>query len=259
MKSKIYRMVFALLLIMHPGAMGEYQSPPKIGIEEKLGQMIPLDDTLHDETGQRVTLRSLIDKPTIITFVYFHCPGICTPLLNEMAKVVGKLDLRLGNDYQVLSISIDPKDTPEVAAGKKTSYLQMIDKYEDPKGWRFLTGDSVSIGRITSGAGFYFVAAGNDFTHPTALIVLGPDGKITRYINGYQYLPLDITMAISEASKGDAEPTIAKVMNFCFSYNPRGHSYSLKFMRIALVGSLGMAGLFVYLFIIRYKAKHPGK
>lgn len=230
-------------------------TPPRVGLVEKLGQRLAPDVQFYDESGHLIPLKSIINKPTIVTFVYFRCPGICTPLLNELAKIVDKSDLVLGKDYQIVSISFDPSDTPEMAAEKRLNYLHSIKKQVDPGGWRFLTGDSASIRQATDQAGFYYLPNGNDFTHPTALIVLTPDGVISRYINGYQYLPFDIKMAVYEASQGKTAPTIARVLNFCFSYNPEGHTYTLNFMRIALVGILGMVALFVYFFIVRPRNK----
>ena len=236
-------------------ATAEAQSHPKIGIEEKLGQTIPLDQELYDETGHLVSLKSLVNKPTIFTFVYFRCPGICTPLLNELTKIVDKTDLVLGKDYQIITISFDHRETPDIAAGKKDSYFNLLKKQEDPDGWRFLTADSMTIQRVTDGAGFYFMRSGNDFVHAGALIVVSPEGKITRYINGIQYLPFDVKMAVYEASTGKVGPTIAKLLNFCYSYNPSGHTYSLNFMRISFVVTLGLVGAFVIVFIARPRKK----
>ena len=238
-------------------ARAEAQTPPKVGIQEKLGQTIPLDQELYDETGHLVTLKSLVNKPTIFTFVYFRCPGICTPLLNELTKVVDKTDLVLGKDYQIITISFDHRETPDMAAGKKDNYMQLLKKPEDPNGWRFLTGDSLAIQRVTDGAGFYFTRSGNDFIHAGALIVVSPEGKITRYINGIQYLPFDVKMAVYEATTGKVGPTIAKLLTFCFSYNPEGHTYSLNFMRISFVVTLGFVGVFVIVFIVRPRKKQP--
>ena len=232
------------------------QTPPKVGIQEKLGQTMPLDQELYDETGRLVTLKSLVNKPTIFTFVYFRCPGICTPLLNELTKVVDKTDLVLGKDYQIITISFDHRETPDIAAGKKDNYMQLLKKPEDPNGWRFLTGDSLAIQRVTDGAGFYFMHSGNDFVHAGALIIVSPEGTITRYINGIQYLPFDVKMAVYEASTGKVGPTVAKILTFCFSYDPKGHTYTLNFMRIALVVTLGCVGVFVMVFIVRPRKKH---
>ncbi|MCX6135399.1 MAG: SCO family protein [Ignavibacteriales bacterium] len=254
---KIYRSVIAGLLLLSLGVPLSVNGQPrqKVGIEEKLGQTIPLDQELYDETGHLVSLKSLVNKPTIFTFVYFRCPGICTPLLNELTKIVDKTDLELGKDYQIITISFDHRETPDIAAGKKDNYLNLLKKQADPNGWRFLTGDSLTIQRVTDGAGFYFTHTGDDFVHAGALIVVSPEGKITRYINGIQYLPFDVKMAVYEASTGKVGPTIAKLLTFCYSYNPEGRTYSLNFMRISFVATLGLVGVFVIVFILRPRKK----
>ncbi len=257
MKISRYLFPCMLALALNAPVRGDGQVPPKVGIQEKLGQTIPLDQELYDETGHLVSLKSLVNKPTIFTFVYFRCPGICTPLLNELTKVIDKTDLVLGKDYQIITISFDYRETPDIAAGKKDNYLQLLKKPEDPNGWRFLTGDSLTIQRVTDGAGFYFTRTGNDFIHAGALIIVSPEGKITRYINGIQYLPFDVKMAVYEASTGKVGPTIAKILTFCFSYNPEGRTYSLNVMRIAFVLTLGFVGVFVIVFIVRPKKKQP--
>lgn len=231
------------------------QQPPKVGIQEKLGQTLPLDVELYDETGQLVQLNSLMNKPTIVTFVYYRCPGICSPLLNELAKMVEKMDLELGKDYQILTISFDHREKPEIAAAKKVSYLDLVGKRTDPKGWRFLTADSASIQRLTDAAGFYFMKSGNDYVHAGALIVVSPEAKITRYINGVKYLPFDVTMAIYEASTGKVGPTIATLLTICYSYDPDSHTYTLNIVRISAIAILVLVGIFVLVFIVRPKKK----
>jgi protein SCO1 len=254
---KPYKVLLAGLIALALSASSKAadQVQPKVGIEEKLGQTIPLNVEFYDENGQLISLKSLVNKPTIFTFVYFRCPGICTPLLNELAHVVDKTDLELGKDYQIISVSFDHRETPDMASGKKDNYLHSMKKQVDPNGWRFLTGDSLNIHQLTDAAGFYFSRSGNDFIHAGALIVVSREGKITRYINGIQYLPFDVKMAVYEATTGKVGPTIAKVLTFCFSYNPEGRTYSLNFMRIALVVTLGFVGVFVMVFLVRPRKK----
>lgn len=250
--------LIAAVLLLSVGvasARAEEQPAPKVGIQEKLGQTLPLDVELYDEQGQLVTLKDLIHKPTIITFVYYRCPGICSPLLNELSKIVNKLDLEIGKDYQILTISFDHREKPELAAEKKLSYLDLVGKNIDPKGWRFLTADSVTIQRLTNAAGFYFIRSGNDYVHAGALIISSPEGKITRYINGIQYLPFDVKMAVYEASTGTVTPTIAKILTICYSYDPDSHTYTLNVLRLAMVVVIGLVGIFVLVFIVKPKKK----
>jgi len=230
------------------------QQRPELGIVEKLGQTVPLDIEVYDETGTLLPLRQVLTKPTILTFVYYRCPGICSPLLTELSHTVDKMDLEPGKDYQILTVSFDPREIPELAASKKASYLASMTRKIDPASWHFCTADSLTIMRFTGAAGFYFKPDGNDFVHATALIVLSPTGKITRYINGIQYLPFDVKMALIEASDGRVSPTIAKILTFCYSYDPEAHTYALNILRIALVLMVIGVALFVVLFLVR-----PGK
>lgn len=256
-RKKTPFLVFCILMLATTAATAE-QSPAKpfIGIQEKLGQTVPMDVELYDESGNLQMLKDVINKPTIVTFVYFKCPGICSPLLNEMSKIVEKMDLGLGKDYQILTLSFDQNEKPELAAEKKDNYLSSITKQIDPNGWRFFTGDSVNIHRFTDGAGFFFKRDSATWLHAGALIFLSPEGKVTRYINGINYLPFDVKMAVIESSKGNVTPTVANVLRFCFSYNPTSRTYALNFMRLAMVGILVLVAVFVGVFIVRPKRKN---
>ena len=246
--------VICALLVLIPAlsvhAQQEQTPPPQVGIAEKLGQTIPLDLTFYDEAGNTRMLKDVIDKPTIVTFVYFRCPGICSPLLSEVSRIVDKMDLEPGRDYQILTLSFDHREKPEIAAGKKDSYLSSIRRPVSPAAWRFFTGDSAEIRRFTDAAGFYFKRDGEDWVHAGALIVLSPQGKITRYINGISYLPFDVKMAILEASDGRVGPTIANVLKFCYSYDPAGRTYALNITRIAMVLILFLVAVFVVVFLV---------
>jgi protein SCO1/2 len=246
-----------LLVAVQNSPLRADTAKPQIGISERLGHTLPRDAQFYDESGHLVTLGSLIDKPTIITFVYFRCPGICTPLLTELSKMVNKMSLDLGKDYRIVTISFDASETPDIATEKKENYLGAITKKVDPNGWRFLTGDSATIRRVTDSAGFYFSRVGKDWVHPATLIVVSPEGEITRYITGIQYLPLDLTMAIYEASKGTVSPTISTVLRFCYAYDPQGKTYSLNVLRISIVSIMLVAGVFALVFLRKKKPKSP--
>jgi protein SCO1/2 len=255
MMKNVIALILILALFCFAPLEARQQATPPVGIVEKLGETIPLDEEFYDESGHLVPLRNFVNKPTIFTFVYYRCPGICSPLLTELSRIVEKVDLELGKDYQILTISFDHRETPEIAAEKRENYLSSIDKPVDQNGWRFFTGDSVAIHNITDRAGFHFARSGNDFVHAGALIVVSPEGKITRYINGIQYLPFDVKMAVIEASDGKVGPTIAKVLAFCYSYDPEGRTYTFNVVRVAGVVVVGFVGLFVLVFIVKPKRK----
>jgi protein SCO1 len=252
MKNRIlFILVLGCLLFVKTNA-----EPAKrfIGITEKLGSYVP-NVELYDESGNLVPLKSLINKPTLITFVYYRCTGICTPLLNEMTTVVDKMDLNLGRDYQILTISFDFTDKPETALEKRDNYLGEIKKTVDPNGWRFLTGDSATLNALTDSMGFYYERSGADWIHPTAVIAVSPEGKITRYLYGIHQLPLDVKLAVMEASEGRTGPTISKILNMCYSYDPEGRHYTLNIVHISGLVIVGLVGLFVVVFIVVPKKK----
>ena len=233
----------------------DQQIPPQVGIVEKLGQTIPMEENFYDENGNLIQLKSIINKPTIVTFVYFKCTGICSPLLNEMTDIINKMDLEIGKDYQIFTLSFDSGEKPEMAKEKRENYLGEIKKPIDTNGWRFFTGDSANIQRITDAAGFYFKKNGQEWIHAATLIVISPQGKITRYLYGIQHLPFDVKMAVIEASEGKATPTIAKVLRFCYSYDTEGKRYAFNYLRIGFAITIGFVLLFVAVFVIRPKKK----
>jgi protein SCO1/2 len=207
----------------------------EIGIVERLGDTIPMNLWFLNETSDTVTLGQLINKPTILFFVYFDCPNLCSPLMDGVADMVSKLDFTLGTDYQIITISFNTKDTPEKAREKKRNFVQKISK-ENQKYWIYLTGVQENIDVITGAFGYKYKAQGLDFAHASAIMVLSPKGKITRYLYGLSFLPFDVKMAIVEAQKGLARPTINKVLEYCFAYNPGSKTYTMQITRI--IGTL---------------------
>ena len=204
----------------------------EIGIVEHLGDTIPLDLTFIDQAGDTVTLRQLISKPTVLSFVYYDCPSICGPMQEGIADVIGKVGMKLGTDYQVITISFNPRDTPEKGIAKKANYVLQIPE-DQRAAWIYLTGWQENITKITRAVGYYYKPTGLDFAHPSALIILSPSGKITRYLFGISFLPFDLKMALIEAQKGLERPAINKVLQLCFAYDPKSQSYSLQITRLA--------------------------
>lgn len=216
-------------------------TPGAAGIDEKLGEYIPGDLVLVNERGDSVALGSLIDRPTVVTLVYYSCPSICRPLLNEVSGVLGKLldlNMKPGEDYQVVTISFDAHDGPAGSARLKKEYMNQLPDGFPGDAWTFLTADAATIHRFTQSVGFEFKTVGEEFVHPATLIILSPDGKITRYLYGAEYLPLDLKMAIYEASEGTVGPTVARVLQFCFSFDPESRRYVLNITRVVGTGMI---------------------
>lgn len=244
----------AVLAAAAPAADAQ-EDATKVGIVEHLGETIPLDTEVYDEEGNLVTLRSLVDRPTILMFVYYKCPGICTPLLTEVAGIVDKMKLEPGTDYRILTVSFDPEEKPELARDKKQTYLGQVERTVDPAGWRFLTAEPEAIEALTRATGFRFTKEQGEWVHSGALIALSPSGTITRYLVGIRHLPFDVTMALYEAHEGRTGPTIAKVMKFCFTYDPEGRRYAFDIVRMGGLVVVGLAGVFAAVVLFRPKAK----
>jgi protein SCO1 len=221
----------------------------EIGIVEKLGDTIPLDLKFFNEKNDTVTLGSMINKPTILSFVYFDCPGLCSPLLDGIADVISKMDLSIGKDFNIITISFNTKDTPEKAKIKKLNFVQKIQE-KDRANWFYLTGELGNIQKITEAVGFRYKPTGLDFAHPSTIIMISPQGKITRYLYGITFLPFDVKMAIVESQKGLVRPTSTKLLDYCFAYDSKSRSYTLQFTRvigafILIVGLFFVAGLLI--------------
>ncbi|HLO58842.1 MAG TPA: SCO family protein [Bacteroidales bacterium] len=204
----------------------------EIGIVEHLNEYIPDNIELTDEHGKLVNLKSLINKPTIINFVYFECPMLCTPLMNGLSEVIDKTDLKPDKDYQVLTIGFNTAEPLSLAIQKKANYVKNMKTKEAAEGWKFFIADSVNIKRATEATGFRYKKAGNVFLHSATLIFVSPEGKITRYLNGTYFLPFEYKMAIIEASKGQAGPTINKLLQYCYGYDSQAQRYVLDVTKV---------------------------
>ncbi len=247
MKKLLYCVVSLTLLLFAAGCSSRAQEGvvDEVGISEDLGAPVALDAVLRDEEGNPITLRSLIGKPTILTLNYFRCAGICTPLLNGLVDALNEVESEPGRAFQVITVSFDPVDTFEVAHQKQVNYLKQMKRSFPPAAWRFLTGEAASTKAVADSVGFHFRPEGEGFVHPGAIIVLTPEGKVSRYMYGISFLPADLEMAIEEAARGQVRPTVSRLLAFCYSYDPEGRRYVVSITRIAGAGILVLAGGFV--------------
>ncbi|MCF8229903.1 MAG: hypothetical protein K9J24_13225, partial [Bacteroidales bacterium] len=185
----------------------------------------------------------------------YECPGNCSPLLEGVAEVVSRTDMELGKDYQVFTVSFNPAETPRLAGDKKKNYAKLVKNKDVSEGWSYFVGDSASIDQLLNGVGFKVKKVGKDWIHPTALIVLSPDGKITRYLHGLEFLPFDLKMAVAEAQKGKSGPTINKVLRYCFSYDPEGKTYVFNITKITGTIILSLAAILLLVLIFKKRKK----
>lgn len=222
----------------------------EVGIDDsKLGTNIPMNLKFTDSEGNTKPLSEFIEKPVILSLVYYRCPGICNNLLNGVADLVDRVDMEPGKDYTVLSISFDFTETYDLAAAKKSTYMQLLQRKIDRKGWKFLVGDSVNVMNLTEAVGFKFVEdslveAKTDFLHVGALVAISPSGKITRYMMGTEFLPFDLKMAMIDASEGLEQPILNRVLAYCFKTTPDGRGYALDLTRI--FGTIMIFGLGIF-------------
>ena len=228
----------------------------QIGFEEKQGQYADLNTKLVNEKGDTVFLRDIIKKPTILNLVYFECPGTCSPLMWGISKFIDAVDLQLGKDYEVVTISFDPSERIDLGIKKKASYISTMNKKEEAKNWLFFVSDSIDIARLTQSVGFNYQKINNQYVHPTGLMALAADGKIIRYLRGIDFLPFDIKITMVEAAKGKIGPSINRLLAVCYGYDSKGNQFVFNVTRVsAIVISFIVVLIFLILIFSRIKLK----
>jgi protein SCO1 len=216
-----------------------------ISINEKPGSMIPMDLQFINDTGTNVLLRDVVNGPTVLTILYYRCPNVCSIVISSLALVLRNSSFPHGKELNIVTLSINENETSADAMRTKKVAFEIIQKYYPENKWNFLTGSKDSIKKITDIVGFRFVKNGNEYDHPIGLIILSPEGKVVRYIMGTDYLPIDITMSLMEASSGTIRPTISRVLRFCLSYDPKSHTYVFNILRISAIVISTLAVIFI--------------
>jgi len=235
-----------------------------IGINEKLGAMVPMDLKFIDSDGTTKTFKELTEgKPTLLTLNYYRCSGLCSPQLNKLADMVGRLQLSENTDYKVLTVGFNESETPELAAAKRKNVLHSINRNYVQDAWHFVIGENNSSGILAKRVGFSFKKQVSktgkvDYMHAAALIVISPKGKVIRYLNGINQLTADVKMAINEAKEEKTEPTRTKEVPYCFSQQQKVEkNFYLGEKISAVVMLILLLGLFLYLLKIGRKYKTP--
>jgi protein SCO1 len=253
--------LFSLMLILFAAAATAQEALPRIfdpgpeiGIVERLDEYLPEDIVLTDTEGRQVFLHSFLDKPTILALVYYRCPGICSPFMEGIADVVRRSDMEPGKEYQILNISFDPREGPELARTNRNNYHHLVGREFNPDGWQFFVADSANIASLTQAVGFNYKRTGFDFLHTTAMIFVSDQGKITRYLHGTYFLPIDLKMAVIETAAGRSGPSFSRVLAFCYSFDPAGQQYVLNVTKIAGVLILFFA-IVIFLALILLKPR----
>jgi len=244
---------------LRPALPGALQG---VGIDQKLDTQVPLNLTFRDEAGRTVPLSTYFQskKPVILALVYYECPMLCTQILNDLESSLKAVSFNPGRDFEVVSVSFDPKDTPEIAASKKQLLLKRYNRPNTTNGWHFLVGDQPNIKTLTDAVGFHYKydAATQQFAHASGIMILTPDGHLSRYFYGLEYAPRDIRLGLVEASQNRIGSPVDQILLFCYHYDPSTGKYGALVMRIVRVSGAGfvlVCGAFLWIVVRREKAR----
>lgn len=218
----------------------------QIGVDEHLRAQVPLDATFRDHTGRRVRLSDLVNgsKPVLLNLAYYSCPMLCSMVQDAVVKSIAQIPWAAGDEYDVITLSIDPRDTLQNAAKTRRRILSKYDRPEARTGWHFLVGDEANIRKVASAVGFryFYDERQQQFGHPAAIILLTPQGRIARYLYGLEFTPNDVRIGLFEASEGRSINTVEQLILYCYHYDPQGSKYVLvasQIMKISGVLTLG--------------------
>jgi protein SCO1/2 len=245
-------------LFLGTGAKAQFQYPTQsigvrpellkdVGVDQKLNDSVPLDLTFRDETGQTVKLGQFFgDKPVILSLVYYNCPMLCTQVLNGMERSLKDVPMDIGKQFSVVTVSIDPTEQPALASAKRALYTGLYARPGATQGWHFLTGDEPQIKQLANAVGFRYAydPQSKQFAHASAIMILTPKGKISRYLYGIQYATRDLRLGLVEASEGKIGTPVDQILLFCYHYDAATGKYSLLISRV-----LKAAGIFTILVI----------
>jgi protein SCO1 len=252
--------LFLVFLLFVSTSFAGLRKEPKI--VEHLGAKLPLNLTFLDASGNRIVLKDFFKKATIIDFAYYECPGICNPIMIELAQTVSSINLTPDKDYNLVTISIDDKEGPKIAEREKKKFYNVLPQGYPKDAWHFLTGDSASIAKITDAAGFFYKKDGPNFIHTGVLIFVDKDGKICRYLypaaepqGGFSILPTDFEMASMQTAKGTIMSMVGDQAQYCFASTPKGGSKLAKLLIFSGSGVLFLLCIFVAFIIVRPKKK----
>jgi protein SCO1/2 len=212
-----------------------------VGFDQRLGEPLPLDLTLRDEDGREVALRAFFGRrPIVLALVYYECPMLCTLVLNGLTGSLKGVGLELGKDFEVVVVSFDPRETPELARAKKAAYLDRYGRPETAAAWHFLTGSAAAIERLTAAAGFRYAwdEAAKQFAHPSGVLTATPDGRISRYLFGTDYAPRDLRLALVESASGEIGTLTDQLLLYCYHYDPATGRYSAAVLNLVRAGAL---------------------
>ena len=231
-----------------------------VGIDQKLNAQLPLGLTFKDETGQSVRLGEyFVRKPVVLALVYYECPMLCDMVLNGLVHSMEKMTLDIGKDFEVVTVSFNPQESWQLAQNKKTNYLEKFSRPEARQGWHFLTGQEAAIKQLADSVGFRYAydPRTKQFAHASGVMVITPEGKVSRYFYGIQYEPRDLRLGLVEASNHKIGSPVDEMLLFCFHYDPTTGKYGVAIMNtIRALGSATILALGTLLFVLIRKDRH---
>jgi len=214
----------------------------EVGIDQRLGERIPLDAAFTDDHGRAVTLGEYFtgDKPVVLVMTYFECPMLCTLVLNGLTKTLKSMSFVPGKEFDVVAVSFDPRDTPETAAKKKAAYVADYGHGETADGWHFLTGAPPAIERVAQAVGFRYrwVPEEKQFAHAAAIMVATPDGRLSRYFYGVDYAGRDLRLGLVEAADHEIGSAVDALLLFCYQYDPATGKYGAIALNMVRAGGV---------------------
>ena len=234
-----------------------------IGFDQNIDQPLPLDTTFRNEAGVTVRLGDYFGRrPVVMVFAYYDCPMLCTQVINGLSSALGVMNLNPGKDFEIVTVSFNPRDTPASATAKKAVYLERYTRPGAAEGWHFLTGDQPQIDRLTKAAGFRYAwdADTKQFAHPSGVIVATPDGRLSKYLFGIEYGPRDLRLGIVEASAGKVGTPVDALLLYCYHYDPMTGRYGLVIMRaIRMAGAATVLALGAFIIFMVRRERQPHK
>ncbi len=267
---------FAFLLLPSR-ASAQYAQPPvgprptgksdevlkQVGIEQRLDNQIPLDLAFRDESGREVRLGEYFkgDKPVVLTLVYYECPMLCNQVLNGVVGTLGAMTFTPGKEFEVVTVSFDPREGPELAAKKKETYLKRYRRENAGVGWHFLTGDKASIDALSESVGFRYVwdEESKQFAHASAIMVATPRGRLSHYFYGIEYSPKDLRLALVEASEGKIGSPVDALILYCYHYDPATGRFAPVMAVLRVAGVLTVLGLAALVYYLTRRARRKGE
>ena len=236
---------------------------PQVGFDQRLGESVPLDLAFTDDTGRAVKLADYFGKkPVVLSLVYYDCPMLCTLSLNGLAGALEVLSFVPGQEFEVVTVSFDPRETPALAAAKKKAYLARYKRPGAQAGWHFLTGPAESIAALTRAVGFRYVwdEPTKQFAHPAGVVVLSPEGRVSHYLFGVEYAPKDLRLALVAAAGGRIGGPADQLQLYCYRYDPHAGRFSASILNLVrLLGVLTVLGLAAFILTASVARKSHGE